>query len=79
MSWNTSDEKFEQFHWTVKTELLSIVEEMLLTRPETKTPNSVIKELHCSDPTCGGEEQYTQTDFFVQTILADRYIHPREM
>ena len=58
MSWNTSGEKFEQFHWTVKTELLSIVEEMLLTRPETKTPNSLIKVLHCS-----GEEQYTQMGF----------------
>ena len=35
------------------------------------------RELHnCSDPTCGGEELYTQ---IVQSILADRYIHRREM
>ena len=27
----------------------------------------------------GGEELYTQMGFFVQTILADRYIHRRDM
>ena len=27
----------------------------------------------------GGEELYTQMGFFVQTILADRYIHRREV
>ena len=26
-----------------------------------------------------GEELYTQMGFFVQTILADRYIHRREL
>ena len=30
-------------------------------------------------PFLRGEELYTQMVFFVQTILADRYIHRREM
>ena len=30
-------------------------------------------------PLEGGDELYTQLGFFVQTILADRYIHRREM
>ena len=29
-------------------------------------------------PLLRGEELYTQMGFFVQTILADRYIHRRE-
>ena len=33
----------------------------------------------CSDPSWGGEELYTRMGFFVQSILADRYIHPREL
>ena len=32
----------------------------------------------CSDPIVG-EELYTQMGFFVQTILADRYIHRTEL
>ena len=36
--------------------------------------------LYCSDPLeGGGEELYTQMGFFVQTILADRYIHRTEL
>ena len=34
---------------------------------------------NCFDPTCGGEELYTQTVFVFQSILADRYIRRREM
>ena len=30
-------------------------------------------------PLVGGEELYTQMGFFVQSILADRYIHRREL
>ena len=34
----------------------------------------------CSHPSRGGgEELYTQMGFFVQSILADRYIHRREL
>ena len=33
----------------------------------------------CSDPTCGGgEELYTQMGFFIQSILAGRYIQRRD-
>ena len=32
---------------------------------------------HCSDTTCGGTKY--SYGFFVQSILADRYIHRREM
>ena len=35
--------------------------------------------LICSDPLLRGEELYTQLGFFVQSILADRYIHRREL
>ena len=35
------------------------------------------KMLNCSDPTWG--ELYTQLGFFVQTILADRYIRRRNV
>ena len=34
--------------------------------------------LNCSDPFLG-DELYTQMGFFVQSILADRYIHSREI
>ena len=35
---------------------------------------------NCSDPTCGGGGTiYSNGFFFVQSILADRYIHRREM
>ena len=33
----------------------------------------------CSDPTCGGRNYILKWVFFVQKILADRYIHRREM
>ena len=33
----------------------------------------------CSIPTCGGRNYILKWVFFVQTILADRYIHRREM
>ena len=33
---------------------------------------------YCSDPLVG-EELYTQMGFFVQSNLADRYIHRREL
>ena len=34
---------------------------------------------YCSDPTCVGRNYILKWVFFVQTILADRYIHRREM
>ena len=34
---------------------------------------------YCSDPTCRGRNYILIWVFFVRTILADRYIHCREM
>ena len=34
---------------------------------------------NCSEPTCGGRNYLLNWFFFVQTILANRYIHRREM
>ena len=54
-----------------------------------KCPNSLVflilikkilrKRLNCSDTTCWGGSIYLNGFFFVQTILADRYIHRTEM
>ena len=43
--------------------------------------NDIRKTVNCSDPTFSGEEElYTQLGFFfVQSILADRNIHRREL
>ena len=39
----------------------------------------ILKSLYLLRPTLVGEELYTQMGFFVQTILADRYNHRREL
>ena len=36
-------------------------------------------ENNCSDPICGGRIYILKWVFFVQSILADRYIHRREI
>ena len=38
-----------------------------------------IGDANCSDPTCWGRNYILNWVFFVQTILADRYIHRRDM
>ena len=39
-----------------------------------------LNQCYCSEPHFSGEEElYTQLVFFVQSILADRYIHRREL